>query len=285
MYNLYKNKTFRSKDDILIAYEFKVNERSNKPINNIYLSKKNTSSSDTEDSDEDNENDNLPKLKVDSNDNFFSPVPYVKDNEISAISYFIAGVSGSGKSHYTSQLVNNILTLKRFNNIGHLKEAADVYLITSAVLDDPAYEKSLKKYFKLDINHDDFFNLTFSDFKNCIVIFDDVTSMSNKNTEIFIARLQKSIGENSRKSNVAMVSISHQSRDFNKTKYLIHEANYYVLFPHASWNDSKKFLKSYLDYDDNQLKKIKKISTKTRGICIHKCCPIYTISDKLIYLD
>lgn len=252
----------KRKSDLLIAYEIHPDKK--KPLYAVYITK--------EKLDDDEE---PTPLTTDDDKNQFTPIPIIKHNELNAISYFIAGTSGSGKSYYTAKLVNNILTQPRFEN-GH------IFLISGQTKPDPAYEDNIKSYFKLDMEHEDFYSLTYNDFENCIVIFDDTTSLGNRGREQFVFNLQKSLSENARKNNIALINISHQSRDFVKTKYIIHEATNYVLFPSSSWNDSRKFLKSYMDYDEDELKEVKKLSRHTRGICIHKSNPQYILSDHLI---
>lgn len=275
MYHLYKSLKPQNKDDMLIAHEISENSKS-KPLTNVYVSKRNIKFQ-LQDSKSIHNSKESEHEDVILTENKFTNIPIIKHNETNAISYFIAGVSGSGKSYYTATLINNLLHTDRFKK-------ADVYLISSQVADDPAYQENIKKYFKLDINHEDFYSLKFSDFKDSIVIFDDVTSMANREQERFIFNLQKGLVENARKNNVALINISHQSRDFTRTKYIIHESNYYVLFPSASWNDSKKFLKGYLDYDEDQLREIKNLSRYTRSITIHKSNPQYLIADHMIKL-
>ena len=111
-----------------------------------------------------------------------------------------------------------------------------------------------------------------------------IHSDGNRAQEAFIFNLQKLLSVNARKNNVALININHSSRDFLRTKYIVHEANYFTLFPAHNWNDSRKFLKSYLDYDENELKEIKKLSRHTRSMTFHKQTPQYIVCDHVLKL-
>ena len=264
----------KRKSDTIIAYEVVPDRKT--PINIVYLTKEKLPANMSEDEIDDFER-KSSLIITDDDKSKFQPVPIVKNNELNAISFFVAGVSGSGKSYYVAQLVNNIKTLDRFKD-------ADIFLITGQTKPDPAYEDHIDKYMKINLDSEDFFTLTYADFENSIVIFDDVNSLGNRALEGFIFNLQKSLAENGRKNNIALININHASRDFTRTKYIIHESNYFTLFCASNFNDSKKFMKSYLDYDENEIKQVKRLSRHTRSVTIHKSNPQYILSDREIRL-
>lgn len=264
----------KRKSDILIAYEKAPHRK--QPLNAIYLTKEKISKDMSED-DIDRLEKEAASISIDDEKNKFEVVPIVKQNELNTVSFFVSASSGSGKSYFVAQLVNNIKTLDRFKE-------AEIFLITGQQKADPAYEDNIEKYLKLNMDSDEFYQLTYQDFENSIVIFDDVNSLGNKYLEMFVFNLQKSLAENGRKNNIALININHASRDFVRTKYIVHEAMYYTLFPSHNWNDSKKFLKSYLDYDEDQMKEVKRLSRHTRSMTFHKQVPQYIVSDHIIKL-
>ena len=264
----------KRKTDTLVAYETSDNRKT--PIHAVFMTKEKIPSNLSEDEiDEFERKSSL--IKTETEKTKFQPLPIIKSNELNAVNFFVSGLSGSGKSYFVSQLVNNIKSLDRFKD-------ADVFLITGQTKPDPAYENNIEKYMKVNMDADDFYTLTYSDFENSIVIFDDVNSLGNRAQEGFIFNLQKSLSENARKNNVALININHSSRDFLRTKYIVHEANYFTLFPAHNWNDSRKFLKSYLDYDENELREIKKLSRHTRSMTFHKQTPQYIVCDHVLKL-
>ena len=137
-------------------------------------------------------------IETDDDKSEFQPVLIVNNNELNEISFFVAGVSGSGKSCYVAQ-VTNIKTLDRFKD-------ADIFLITGQTKADPAYENNIDKYMKINMDSEDYFTLTYSDFENSIVTFDDVNSLGNRALQAFIFNLQKSLAENGRKNNIALIN-------------------------------------------------------------------------------
>ena len=250
----------KRKSDLIIGYEMSDNRK--QPVNVVYLTKEKIPNGMNEEQIDDFE---MKSGVIKSSENLkFESVPIVKMNELNNVSYMVAGTSGSGKSFYVAHLVNNIKRLDRFKE-------ADIFLITSPTSKpDKAYEDHIDKYMKINLDSDEFYTLTSADFENAIVIFDDVNSLQNRHLEQFIFNLQKSLAENARKNNVALIHINHASRDFNRTKAIIHESAYYTLFPSANFNDTKKFLKSYMDWDEDQIKQIKRLSRHTRSVTIHK---------------
>ena len=264
----------KRKSDLLIAYE-KTNNRK-QPLNVVYLTKEKISKDMSEDDIEKLERETA-SINLDDEKNKFEVVPIVKPTELNTVSFFVSASSGSGKSYFVAGLVNTIRTLDRFKE-------AEVFLITGQQKADPAYEDQIEHYLKINMDSDEFFTLKYQDFENSIVIFDDVNSLGNRYLESFVFNLQKSLAENGRKNNIALININHSSRDFQRTKYIIHESMYYTLFPSHNWNDTKKFLKSYLDYDENQMKDIKRLSRHTRAMTFHKQVPQYIVADHMIKL-
>ncbi len=138
--------------------------------------------------------------------NKFIVIPIIDPKEMNAISFFISGgTAGSGKSYFARDVVNQLLKLDRFNfkinDTSKKTQQAKIYLITGQVAPDPVYENGFKTYLKFDLRNRDFYQLNEAYFKNCIVIFDDITAMENTPEGKFIADLQKKLLQNNRKLN------------------------------------------------------------------------------------
>lgn len=220
--------------------------------------------------------DEIKQLKIDKGK--FHYYPYVEQNQ--RLAFFISGISGSGKSTIARYLVDQMRNDKKFKNyrIVFLSNKNPENL-------DPAFH-GLKNFLAIDINNQDFFNISWEDFKNCFVIFDDFNTMYKKDPlYIFIMLLNKQLLEMGRKHNTHIITINHQSQNYNETRNIIFESNIYILFPMTNLNATQKFLRSYLDYDKIQLENLKKLKGgKFSPLIISKCCPQFQISDKEIIL-
>lgn len=211
-------------------------------------------------------------LKIE-HDEKFQPVPIIKSNEKNTTYSYVAGASGCGKSYFVAKWIENLKKQSKFKD-------HDVYVISPQTEDDPAFEKL--GYFRLDITFPDFAQLTFEDFKDSIVVFDDLTSLHDKRLSFFITMLQKACLENGRKLNISVISVNHALKDWMKTKYVIGESPYYTIFPNSNYNECAKFLKSYASFDKFQLEYVKELDT--RALTIHRNSPNYMISDHEIIL-
>jgi hypothetical protein len=252
MTKFYKGKSAHSKEDILIAYEYK----DNKHITNVYL----TQSASGDES------------VTPATGNIFRPVPVIKPHEQNLISCYVCGPSGSGKSFYTAFLVKLLHKQPRFKK-------AKIYLISSQQMDDKAFD-ILGTYYKLNINSSDFVRLQWTDFKDSIVVFDDVNSFGSKPLEKFINQLQISLVQNGRKNNIAILNINHSLRDYMRTKYIIEESSSQVLFPKSDFKNCRSYLTDKLAFDKDDIEKIK--SLDTRGVLFYREYPQYYVSDREI---
>lgn len=212
-------------------------------------------------------------------DVIFQPLPYnLYSKEVQRTSVYISGPSGAGKSTYAANFVNEIKKIPKYKK-------HDIFLITGAGPDssDPAFDSAFKEYSQLNIYSSEFYALKFKDFKDSIVIFDDITAIEEKSIQQFIEKLQKALLENSRKLNVILININHASLDYMKTKYLIGESDTYVLFPSKAFIESVRFLESKCGIKSKQM--IDRIENMpTRHVTIRKEKPRCLISDREIIL-
>ena len=145
----------KRKSDTIIAYEVQSDRK--QPLNVVYLTKERIPVDLTDEDEIDKFEKKLSIIKTDNEKSKFQPVPIVKHNELNAISVYVSGPSGSGKSYYVANLVNNIKTLDRFKD-------SDIFLITGQIKPDKAYEDHIDKYMKINMDSEEFYTLTYSDF-------------------------------------------------------------------------------------------------------------------------
>jgi len=221
--------------------------------------------------------DNIENFSL-KGDDTITPIPFINLDQKQRSAIYISGVAGSGKSTIAAELAYQLEKIHNFKK--------KIVLITDTHDDDDAFEKlrENKKIEFITIHLDDagFTELTWSNFSDAIVIADDFDSSSDVKLKKFTLNLIEGILKNCRKKNVDVIVISHLSQDYKNTKVIIFECNSYVLFPSSNRNACNRFLKSYLDFTDNQLLEVKKL--KTRYIYINKSVPSYMMDTKTISL-
>ena len=214
-------------------------------------------------------------IKLDNPDLEFESIPIIIKNQRNCV--YISGASGSGKSYYAASYIKKLQKIKEYKK-------QPVFFISFNVSDDPAYE-GIKNFVKLDITNPDkwgdLYDLDYSEFKDCIVVFDDWES-SPKLIMEKLSHLQRQLLQLSRKANVTMINILHETQNFLESKYVITESTSYILFPKMNMNRSLKFLKSCMFFDQDQLDKFKKL--EGRAVYINKIFPQFVLSKKELYL-
>ena len=196
----------------------------------------------------------------------------VKDPEAERICLYIVGASGSGKSYWTTEFV------KEFKKTNKNKK---IYLI-SPITDDTNIN-SLKAI-RLNPEGDTFIQEPpeCEDFKDSLLICDDIEAYSNKKTIVRIMNLINSILTTGRHHNVSLLFIVHNATQGNMTKLLLLESQGIVMFPQNMTGRSAKYLlDQYLGLDKEQIKKIKQM--KSRAITVMKTYPMIIVSENEIF--
>jgi len=216
--------------------------------------------------------DNIKKMVITDLTQKYVATPYIEKGQRCAV--YISGPGGSGKSFWTAMFIKEIQKLKKYKSY-------PVYLFCGSSLIDPAFE-NIKNLNTINIYDDNLFRLTMEEFKECIVLYDDYESITDKNIKNFLDALLKSLLELSRKQHTIILTINHMTTNYNQTRHTIFESDTFCLFPSANMNSVLKFLKNYMDFTKEQLEDIK--SLKTRAIVVRKNAPRYLISEKQIWL-
>jgi len=119
------------------------------------------------------------------------------------------------------------------------------------------------------------------DFKNYLLICDDIEAYSNKKTVLRIMNLINSILTTGRHFNISLLFLVHNATQGNMTKLLLLESQGLILFPsNMTGKSSKYLLDTYLGLDKEQIIKVKKM--KSRAITILKTYPMCLISENEI---
>lgn len=206
------------------------------------------------------------EMKLTKPKEHFQQIP-TKQQERSIL--YITGASGSGKSYYTRAYADEYHKLYPHNPI---------YLISS-LNEDSSIDKV--KTLKRVVIDDKFLSadLDASDFKDSLTIFDDTDCLTDKTKRVKVNSLLNALLETGRHHNCSVIYTSHVPTAGLDTKRILNEAHSITIFPHSLGGRSLKYLlENYLGFDKQQIKKLKKLSS--RWVTIIKTYPMVVLSEK-----
>jgi hypothetical protein len=185
---------------------------------------------------------------------------------------YICGQSGSGKSYFASQYIREYKKSYPKN---------EIYCISS-ISEDSSIDSLKPK--RIDVLDPEFMLETFTsdDFKNSLIIFDDVDVFPKKIRDK-VMTIVNNILQIGRHSNVSIVFTTHSPTNGQDTKILLAESNIITIFPQTTGNRSLKYLlDNYLGLDRHQILKIKKL--KSRAVSIIRGFPQVVLAEKECFL-
>jgi len=204
--------------------------------------------------------------KLELSDGTFQIIPNTKRERDVGM---IVGASGSGKSYFCRNYIIEYHKTYKKNPI---------YMISHLDEDKTIDELKLVKRIKLD---EEMLNdpLTVKDFKDCLLIFDDVEIITNKHLKKAVYQLLDEVVMTGRHFNISCLMVSHAGTG-NDIKRILQECHFFVYFP---WGQNLKYtLEKYLGLDTKQIKQIK--STKSRWACIMKNYPQAVITERNAFM-
>ena len=196
-------------------------------------------------------------------------IQQLPDKETERSILYITGPSGSGKSYYTRNYILEYKKMFSKNNI---------YIFSS--LDSDETLDKIPKIKRVKFT-DKFllYDFKITDFKDSLVIFDDVDAETNKFKKKKIFDILSMILNTGRHERVSVVFTSHLSCAGNETKLILSECHSITIFVKNMGNRSLKYLlDSYFGLDKHQINYIKKIDS--RWITLIKTYPSVLISEK-----
>lgn len=166
--------------------------------------------------------------------------------------FYIAGKSGSGKSHYANYLIKSYNMFFPKNN---------VFLFSNKEY-DPVLDQH--KLIRVKIDDELIQNpIMCSDIPNCLVIFDDVEAISNKKLAIEMENLRDRILNQGRSYKIYFILICHLINDYKKTRTILNEMDSMTIFPGNTTEHSLKYLfDKYFGFDKKTKDLIKKLPSR-----------------------
>lgn len=186
---------------------------------------------------------------------------------------YVAGPSGSGKSTYIGNYINNYK--KTFPN-------NDVVVI-SKVDKDPAFDKF--KPIRIEISTENIIDnpIVVSEFKNCLVIFDDIDTITDNKLLKAVQKLRDDCMEIGRHDRVSVAATSHLLMNYKLTRSMINESQTVTFYPRSgSSHQIQNFLKTYGGLDKKQIQKV--MNLPSRWVTLYKNYPCYIFYEKGVML-
>jgi type II secretory pathway predicted ATPase ExeA len=202
-------------------------------------------------------------------DSCFELIPTLDENNRDVIR--VAGQSGSGKSYWVKKFAENYQKIWPDRN---------VYLISQ--LEEDATLDSMKnppKRISIQSLMDDFPHI--DEFTKCCVIFDDIDSLESKLLKV-VLRLIDTLAIQGRHTQTTLCVISHHLTDYSRSRLLLNECQYMVLYPMATAQKALSYVcTNYGGLSNDDIKDLKKLG---RWVVIYKNFPPLVISAHKAYL-
>lgn len=216
---------------------------------------------------------NSLRTRIDFDDTYTKlfPIPQKFSERI-----YVPAPSGSGKSTFIGMYIEELTKL--------YGKKRKIFIFSRVEKDEPL-DKFGKRVIRIPLEQSYFDNnpLLIEQFKESIIVFDDIDTLLNKALVKYIRSFRDDILETGRHYNITIISTSHLIANFLATRTLINEANAIVLFPRgSSFYAVSNFLERYLGFTKEQIRYVEKLPT--RWIYFWKEYPKFAIHEKGAFL-
>ena len=199
---------------------------------------------------------NVAHFRIPNNCNF----QLVPDTSHERDILYITGASGSGKSTFTRQYIEQYK--KKYKN-------REIYLF-SHLKEDPSLDSIKPKRIKINSGlYED--PIDVEEFKESCIIFDDCDCIPDKKTKDAVLAIMNQVLEVGRHYSITCLITNHLPSDRHNTRRILNEVMYFVYFPASAGGKIKYVLTEYLDVDEQKIKYFKRLNT--RWIVIRKNYP------------
>jgi DNA replication protein DnaC len=199
----------------------------------------------------------------------FQVIPTNNTNDPDTI--YLAGSAGVGKSFWVAKY---LVEFKRYY------PKYKIYLF-SQKLQDKHLDELIHKRIPLAQIEDAQFEI--SDFKNCLLIFDDIDSIDDKKINKATYNLVQLILEVGRSSGIFTILTSHLASDREKTKRILNRCTAFVFFKKSSGKNICYALENYMNFKAKEIKELMRFQTRT--YVIFRQCPQIIMTDQSLFFQ
>lgn len=167
--------------------------------------------------------------------------------------FYIAGPSGSGKSHYAAEIIAVYKKLFPNNEVYvFCRDTQDPVIdklgVTRVVINEEIYTDPIDITQGMD---------------DCLILFDDCDTIGDKKIKAAVDHLKNDIMEVGRKRNIYIIITSHLINKGHETKTVLNECHQLTLFPKAgSTYQSKYVLEKYVGLNKKQIDYLLKLPSR-----------------------
>jgi energy-coupling factor transporter ATP-binding protein EcfA2 len=202
--------------------------------------------------------------------------------------YYITGQSGSGKSTYATNLIKMI---RRKN------PKKKVYII-SKLDEDKVYDeigkgddapiriptKGEDGYDAFALNKKHKPSLLLEHLRDSIVVFDDTSSIDDKDINAGVQHLLDTICECGRHERITLINTSHLIGNHKASRKILNEATNITFFVNSNWAQTSMFFKFQMGMLKPQIERIKLLGEGSRWITLNRGIPNYILSQNRLLL-
>jgi len=195
-------------------------------------------------------------------DDKVQPIP---DKKLARSVCYASGKSGSGKSWFTMKYAKEYQKQNPKN---------DIILFSSLTSDAGSLDKikGLKKMILDSEFLQDKDLLKIDNYKDCLVIFDDVYCIADKSLKGRIMAILDVILQTGRHTHTSVCYTSHLACKAAETKLILNEAHLIVYFPDGTPPRTiNNLLENYIGLKKDQIKRVNDLTT--RWVAINNCAP------------
>lgn len=188
--------------------------------------------------------------------------------------WYAAGISGSGKSYFARSIAENYKKMY---------PDREIYLISKYKVDEDDTLGKMKlgkpKSISLDSLVEDYPDV--SEFQNCLIIFDDYDTLNAPYDKV-VQKLIDDLAIRGRHTATSMCVLSHYLTNYKKTRLILGEAHFIVLYPMATSFKAMRYVcEHHCGLTKDEIFALKRLG---RWVCIHKVFPQYLISAQVARL-
>jgi len=194
----------------------------------------------------------------------FQPIPSPDPKKRQV--WYVAGQSGAGKSYFARGIAENYKKLF---------PEREVYLISKLNEDETLDKMKIGKPKRISLDSLLTDPPELDEFSECLVIFDDFDTLDKKYFDV-VHKLITDLAIMGRHTCTSMLILSHYLTNYSKTRLILGEANFIVLYPLATSFKAMSYVcQHYAGLDKEHIQSLKKLG---RWVCIAKNYPSYILS-------